>query len=34
MRQIEILPPLEEIDGILYDVSRSNFDDIFKLLKI
>jgi hypothetical protein len=34
MAQIEILPPLEEVTGIMYDASHSNFNDTFKLLKI
>jgi hypothetical protein len=34
MTQIEILPPVEEVNGSMYDVSNLNFDNTFELLKI
>jgi tRNA(Ile)-lysidine synthase TilS/MesJ len=33
LTQIEILPPLDEVNGLLYDAFKSNFDDPFELLK-
>ncbi|MEW6618541.1 MAG: hypothetical protein AB1422_04220 [bacterium] len=33
LRDTEILPPLEEIEGIMYNAYNSNFDEVFELLK-
>lgn len=33
MTDIEILPPLEEVEGLIYEAYNSNFDEIFELLK-
>jgi tRNA(Ile)-lysidine synthase TilS/MesJ len=33
MQSIEIIPPLEEIKGVMYEAYNSNFDSVFGLLK-
>ncbi|MBN2536074.1 MAG: hypothetical protein JXB88_24550 [Spirochaetales bacterium] len=34
LRDIELIPPLEELDGVIYDAYNSHFDAIFDLLKL
>lgn len=33
MKDIEIIPPLEEVEGLMYDAYNSNFHEVFNLLK-
>lgn len=33
MEDIELLPPIEEVNGILYDAYNSDFEEVFQLLK-
>ncbi len=33
MKNIQILPPVEEIEGLMYEGYNSNFDEVFNLLK-
>lgn len=33
MQDIELIPPLEEIESLVYDAYNSNFEEIFNLLK-
>lgn len=33
MNKIEALPPLSEVEGLMYDAYNSNFDNVFQMLK-